>query len=115
MSYMPGAAALLGAAIAAAGAWQVQGWRLGGQITQLRADHAEAVATAKREADTLRETHRAALQKADASAQKRIAAQATASLTLKREIVHAPDLDCRLPEHTRGLLNNYAHLPDTPD
>jgi hypothetical protein len=48
MSYTHAAAALIGAAIAATGAWQVQGWRLGGQIAGLKAAQAEAVAESER-------------------------------------------------------------------
>lgn len=48
MIYTHAAAALVAAAIAAAGAWQVQGWRLGGQIAQLRATQSEAVAESER-------------------------------------------------------------------
>jgi hypothetical protein len=46
MIYTHAAAALLGASIAAVGAWQVQSWRYTGQINQIRAAQAEAVNTA---------------------------------------------------------------------
>jgi hypothetical protein len=52
MLYTHAAAALLGASIAAVGAWQVQSWRYTGQINQIRAAQAEAVNTATREART---------------------------------------------------------------
>ena len=42
--YTHAAAALLGAAIAATGAWQVQGWRMGQQISALHAEVAQAQA-----------------------------------------------------------------------
>lgn len=58
MSYTHAAAALIGAAIAATGAWQVQGWRLGGQIAGLKAAQAEAVAESERVArDREKELH----------------------------------------------------------
>ena len=44
------AAAVLGAALAATAAWQVQGWRLGGQITTLQASHASERARASQAA-----------------------------------------------------------------
>ncbi|MDZ7863022.1 hypothetical protein [Acidovorax sp.] len=44
------AAAVLGAALAATAAWQVQGWRLGGQITSLQASHASERARASQAA-----------------------------------------------------------------
>lgn len=44
------AAAILGAAIAATGAWKVQDWRLGGQIASLKANHATALADAQAKA-----------------------------------------------------------------
>lgn len=47
MIYTHVAAWLLGAAIAATGAWQLQDWRLGGRITALQAQHAAQVAQAK--------------------------------------------------------------------
>ena len=48
MIYTHLAAAILGAAVAAAGAWQVQGWRLGSQIEELRAARALDTAEARR-------------------------------------------------------------------
>lgn len=44
------AAAVLGAALADTAAWQVQGWRLGGQITTLQASHASERARASQAA-----------------------------------------------------------------
>ena len=50
MIYTHAAAALLGASIAAVGAYKVQDWRYTGQINQIKAAQAEAVTTAVREA-----------------------------------------------------------------
>lgn len=47
MIYTHIAVAILGGAIAAAGAWQVQDWRLGGQIYELKAKHATSLAQTK--------------------------------------------------------------------
>lgn len=41
---------LLGAAIASTSAWQLQDWRLGGQISALQVQHATALAKAKADA-----------------------------------------------------------------
>jgi hypothetical protein len=50
------AAALAGAAIAGAGAWSVQGWRMGEQIASLKTEYATAQARAmeKAHADTIK-------------------------------------------------------------
>lgn len=50
--YTHTAAALLGAALAATTAWQVQDWRLGGQIARLNATHATERARAQQAAWT---------------------------------------------------------------
>ena len=48
MVYTHLAAAIVGAAIAAAGAWQVQGWRYGEQIASINTEHArQSEASAK--------------------------------------------------------------------
>ena len=50
MIYTHVAAVLLGAAIAAAGTWNIQSWRLDGQIDAMRAKHAQELAQAKEDA-----------------------------------------------------------------
>lgn len=50
MIYTHVAALILGGAIAATTAWQVQDWRLGGQIASLKATHATALADAQAKA-----------------------------------------------------------------
>ncbi|MBB6559567.1 hypothetical protein HNP48_002234 [Acidovorax soli] len=42
--YTHAIALIVGAAIAATGAWQVQEWRMGGQLSTLKADHATSLA-----------------------------------------------------------------------
>jgi hypothetical protein len=69
--YTHAAAALLGASIAAVGAWQVQSWRYTGQINQIRAAQAEAVNTATREARAQESARFKGVQDAQAAAQTR--------------------------------------------
>lgn len=71
MLYTHAAAALLGASIAAVGAWQVQSWRYTGQINQIRAAQAEAVNTATREALAQESARFKGVQDAQAAAQTR--------------------------------------------
>ena len=71
MLYTHAAAALLGASIAAVGAWQVQSWRYTGQINQIRAAQAEAVNTATREARAQESARFKGVQDAQAAAQTR--------------------------------------------
>lgn len=65
------AAALLGAAIAATGAWQVQSWRYTGQIAAIQAAQLEAVNTATREARAQESARFKGVQDAQAAAQTR--------------------------------------------
>ena len=67
------AAALLGAAIAAAGAWQVQSWRYTGQINEMKAAQAEAVNTATREARAQESRRYQEIQNAQAKSAQRAA------------------------------------------
>lgn len=78
MMYTHAIAALLGAAIAATSAWNIQGWRLGGQITALQAQH--AAAQAKAEADA-----RAAQLTIDTTYQEALNAARTREVSLRRE------------------------------
>lgn len=68
------AAALLGAAIAATGAWQVQSWRYTGQIATIKAAQLEAVNTATREARAQESKRFQGVQDAQAAAQTRAVA-----------------------------------------
>ncbi len=56
MIYTHAAAAIIAAALAATGAWQVQNWRYGEQIASIRADAAESTARAEKAAQLVRET-----------------------------------------------------------
>lgn len=67
------AAALLGAAIAATGAWQVQSWRYTGQIATIKAAQLEAVNTATREARAQESRRYQEIQNAQAKSAQRAA------------------------------------------
>lgn len=71
MIYTHAAAALLGASIAAVGAYKVQDWRYTGQINQIKAAQAEAVNTATREARAQESARFKGVQDAQAAAQAR--------------------------------------------
>ena len=68
------AAALLGAAIAATGAWQVQSWRYTGQIAAIQAAQLEAVNTATREARAQESKRFQGVQDAESAAKTRAVA-----------------------------------------
>lgn len=81
MIYTHAAAALLGASIAAVGAWQVQGWRYTGQINEMKAAQQQAVADATREARATesrryQEIHDAQVKSVQRAVQSRRAADA---------------------------------------
>lgn len=67
-------AVILGGAIASVGAWNVQGWRLGGQIDSLKVAHATDLAQAKAAALTVERINAATYQKALNEARSREAA-----------------------------------------
>lgn len=65
------AAAILAAALAFWGGWSTQGWRLGEQIAALKAQQAEAVNTAAREARAQESARFKGVQDAQTAAQNR--------------------------------------------
>ena len=65
------AAAILAALIAFTGGWKVQGWRLGEQITQIKAAQLEAVNAATREARATESRRFTNVQEAQNAATKR--------------------------------------------
>lgn len=71
MIYTHAAAALIGAALAATGAWQVQNWRHGEQIATIRADAAESTARAEKAAQLVRETRQQDVNNAVKNATRR--------------------------------------------
>jgi len=82
MLYTHVAAALAAAAVAATGAWQIQGWRLGEQMAQIEAAQAQAVADARQaaidESTRLQAQKDQALHEAAQQAQRNAAAAAAA-------------------------------------
>ena len=71
MMYTHVAAAILAAVIGFASGWKVNGWRLGEQITQIKASQLEAVNTATREARAQESKRFQGVQDAQAAAQTR--------------------------------------------
>ena len=71
MLYTHAAAALLGASIAAVGAYKVQDWRYTGQINEMKAAQQQAVADATREARAQESARFKGVQDAQAAAQTR--------------------------------------------
>lgn len=65
------AAVLLGAAIAFGGAWQIQDWRLGGQIDAIRAEQAAQHARSLADARAMEQAYNHRLQEAQDAATKR--------------------------------------------
>lgn len=82
MIYTHVAAGLLGAALAATAAWQVQGWRYGGQIARIEAAQVQQAETAVREAlaktQVMQHKKDEALHEATKRAQRHAAAAAAA-------------------------------------
>ena len=112
MIYTHAAAAIGGAVIAGALAWNVQGWRLGNEINGIKAQHAELVASSAKSALKLTEHYRenadAALRKAEArSAQnKRDADSLRDQLDgLRGDLATVPD---RIGNATREAVDQYA-------
>lgn len=98
MSYTHIAAGLAGAVIAAASVWQVQAWRYGEQIADIRAAHADEVASAAKTALKTTEHYR---ENADAAVRK---AEARAAQNKR-------DAD-RLRDELAGLRGDLAEVPD---
>lgn len=112
MVYTHLAAAIVGAAIAAVGAWQVQGWRYGEQIANIKTEHAQqseaAAKRALRMTEHYRENADAALRKAeDRLAQnKRDADRLRGELDgLRGDLASAPE---RITSATREAVDQYA-------
>lgn len=71
MIYTHAAAALIAAALAATGAWQVQNWRYGEQIASIRAAAAESTARAEKSAQLVRDTRQQEVTRATQNAARR--------------------------------------------
>ena len=106
------AAAAIAGVLAFGAAWQVQGMRYGGQISDLKREHAEAVASSAKTALKLTEHYRenadAAVRKAEArAAQNKRAADALRSELdgLRGDIADVPE---RIRSATREAVDQYA-------
>lgn len=106
------AAALVAGALAFAAGWQVQAWRYGEQITTIKLEHAEAVASSAKSALKLTEHYRenadAAVRKAEARAaqNKRDADRLRDELDgLRGDLADVPD---RIRNATREAVDQYA-------
>lgn len=112
MVYTHVAAALAAAAIAATGAWQVQGWRLGGQIARIQAEQAQAVADARQAA--IDETTRQQAQKDEAlraaaeQAQRNAAAAAAARRESDGLRVELTEARLRMSSSTCSSVRDHA-------
>ena len=112
MIYTHLAAAILSAALAATGAWQVQAWRYGGQITRIELaqhDRAErAIRAALARATDLQHQKDEALNEATKRAQRNAVAAAAArteSDGLRDELAAARE---RLPDAACPTVRDYA-------
>lgn len=106
------AAAAIAGVLAFGAAWQVQAWRYGEQISDLKLEHAEAVTSSAKTALKLTEHYRenadAAVKKAEARAaqNKRDADRLRAELDgLRGDIANVPD---RIRSATREAVDQYA-------
>lgn len=113
MVYTHLAAAIVGAAIAAVGAWQVQGWRYGEQIANINSEHArQSEASAKsalRMTEHYRENADAAVRKAEErlAQNKRDADRLRGELDgLRGDLASVPE---RITSATREAVNQYAN------
>lgn len=110
--YTHAIAAAVAGAIAFGGAWQVQGWRYGKQIADIKTQHSDAIASSAKSALKLTEIYRenanAAVRKAEArSAQnKRDADSLRDELDgLRGDLATVPD---RIRNATREAVDQYA-------
>lgn len=106
------AAAIGGAVLAGAVAWNVQGWRLGEQIASIKQEHSDVVASSAKSALKLTEHYRenadAAVRKAESRAaqNKRDADGLRGELDgLRGDLASVPD---RIRGATHDAVNQYA-------
>ena len=112
MVYTHLTAAIVGAAIAAVGAWQVQSWRYGEQIASINAEHAQqseaAAKSALRMTEHYRENADAAVRKAEErlAQNKRDAYRLRGELDgLRGDLASVPE---RITSATREAVDQYA-------
>ena len=106
------AVAAVAGVLAFGAGWQVQAWRYGGQISDLKREHAQAVASSAKSALKLTEHYRenadAAVKKAEArAAQNKRAADALRGELdwLRGDLANVPD---RIRSATREAVDQYA-------
>lgn len=112
MIYTHVAAAILGAVVAATGAWQTQNWRYGTEIAKLKQKHSDEVSAnaAKALEDytrmerTKNEAIKAANARADANKAAAAGARAAAD-SLRSDLASVP---ARIESATREAVNQYA-------
>lgn len=105
-------AAVIGAASAGMGAWQVQGWRYGVQISEIEANHAKAVQDSIEAANTkqqeITDGYIKALNDArsrEADLRRDVAAASDAANSLRKQ---AADAARQLASHTPATVVIYA-------
>ena len=106
------ASALTGAAIAFAGAWQVQGWRYTGQIARMEANHSQALADARQiaidEATRRQAQKDEALREAALQAQRNAAAAAAARRESDGLRVELTEARLRMSSSTCASVRDHA-------
>lgn len=112
MLYTHVAAGLAAAAVAATGAWQIQGWRLGEQIAQIEAAQAQAVADARQsaidESTRLQAQKDQALHEAAQQAQRNAAAAAAARRESDGLRVELTEARLRMSSSTCASVRDHA-------
>lgn len=112
MVYTHVAAAIVAAAAAATGAWQVQNWRYTGQIARIQSEQAEAVADARQaainEATRLQAQKDHALHEAAQQAQRNAAAAAAARRESDGLRVELTEARLRMSSSTCASVRDHA-------
>lgn len=112
MIYTNIAAGIAGAAIAFAGAWQVQNWRYGEQINDIKFEQSEAARkvfeTAQREHDIQQAKKDEALNEANKRAQKNAALARELDGDVDRMRKQLASASASLPEATCEAARDYA-------
>ena len=102
--YTHAGAALLAGALALGAAWQVQDWRMGGQLTSLKASHAAAAEKAQTDA-------RAAQLTVDTTYQEALNAARIREISLRRERDAARAESDGLREQSAAAARRLADAP----
>lgn len=112
MLYTHAFAAIAGAAIAFAGAYQLQEWRYTGQIARIEANHSQAVADARQnaidEATRLQAQKDEALREAAQQAQRNAAAAAAARRESDGLRVELTEARLRMSNSSCASVRDYA-------